>query len=110
MVHLMLYQGYQRLICRALVIVFLFSCLRTPLTNYFPSQARFGCLVIGPVLFILHLVICINSIHYGLDPVFFFLITSSLQVVALDVDLPVKQAFHILHEQVHTKEKTFLYY
>lgn len=28
------------------------------------------------------------------------LIISSVQVVALDVDLPVKQAFHILHEQV----------
>lgn len=63
-----------------------------------------------PVLFILHLVICINSIHYGLDHVFSFLITSSLQVVALDVDLPVKQAFHILHEQVHKKEKMFLNY
>lgn len=110
MVHLMLYQGYQRLICRALVIVFLFSCLRTQLTNYFPSQARFGSLAIGPVLFILHLVIFINSIHYGLGSVFSFLITSSLQVVALDVDLPVKQAFHILHEQVYTKEKIFLNY
>lgn len=41
---------------------------------------------------------------------FSFLITSSLQVVALDVDLPVKQAFHILHEQVHTKEKMLLNY
>lgn len=33
-------------------------------------------------------------------PPFENLITSSVQVVALDVDLPVKQAFHILHEQV----------
>lgn len=31
---------------------------------------------------------------------FSHLYTCHLQVIALDVDLPVKQSFHILHDQV----------
>lgn len=51
-----------------------------------------------------------NLIHYELVPLFTFLITLISQVVALDVDLPVKQAFHILHEQVYTRENTFSFF
>lgn len=36
--------------------------------------------------------------------------TIRLQVIALDVDLPVKQAFHILHEQVILFSFELIYY
>lgn len=37
----------------------------------------------------------------GMSVLLPFLIRAIFQVIALDVDLPVKQAFHILHEQVY---------
>lgn len=69
--------------------------------SYFLSQARFGCFPIN-----LHLrltIYCLSNVdHCDLVHYVPNFKTSSLQVVALDVDLPVKQAFHILHEQVST--------
>lgn len=69
--------------------------------SYFLSQARFGCFTISLDLR-LTIYPLSNVDHRELVIFVPNLKTISLQVVALDVDLPVKQAFHILHEQVST--------
>lgn len=79
------------------VSVFLHSCQCAQLMNYFLSQARFGIFTIDLLFWTLQFVVIkLTTSNY----IIYYFSDICPQVVALDVDLPVKQAFHILHEQV----------
>lgn len=103
-------QEYQQRTYSCPSIVFLHTFLRTLLMSCFPSQARFEWFIYD---FLCRVSTYIISLFVYTRPIYCQVGYILSQVIVLDVDLPVKQAFHILHEQVitdYSKSNIFIPY